>query len=127
VKFMLGSTFAVLSPDGAAIPVPVTDTLYEDLDREFDGFSGRYLVSQHSFEEDWPTWEIHPAGDEFVCLLSGAVELVLERDATREISTLEAPMSFVLVPRDTWHTARVKQPSSMLFITPGEGTLNRPL
>jgi hypothetical protein len=31
------------------------------------------------------------------------------------------------VPRGTWHTTKVHAPSSMLFITPGEGTQNRPL
>ena len=30
-----------------------------------------------------------------------------------------------VVPRGTWHTARVRLPTSMWFITPGEGTENR--
>jgi len=33
---------------------------------------------------------------------------------------------YVLVPKNTWHTAKVRKPSRMLFITPGEGTENRP-
>jgi hypothetical protein len=28
----------------------------------------------------------------------------------------------VVVPRNTWHTARVSGTTRMLFITPGEGT-----
>ena len=31
----------------------------------------------------------------------------------------------IIVPRDTWHTARVHRPARMLFITPGEGTVTR--
>ncbi|MBD1868653.1 hypothetical protein H6F95_15320 [Cyanobacteria bacterium FACHB-471] len=38
---------------------------------------------------------------------------------------LDTPGAFVLVPCGTWHTAKVHSPSSMLFITPGEGTQNR--
>jgi len=32
-------------------------------------FCGEYLVSTHDFTGDWSTWEIHPKGDEVVCLL----------------------------------------------------------
>lgn len=33
--------------------------------------------------------------------------------------------TFVVVPRGTWHTAKVHAATTMLFITPGEGTENR--
>jgi hypothetical protein len=39
---------------------------------------------------------------------------------------LNVPGSYVLIPRATWHTAKVHIPSSVLFITPGEGTQHRP-
>lgn len=95
------STFVVLNPDLSAAPVAVTPTLWQDLDRHFEGFKGRVLVSSFSFHADWETWEMHPAGDEIVCLLSGRASFV---------------------PRGTWHTAHTSQPTTMLFITPGEGT-----
>ena len=30
----------------------------------------------------------------------------------------------LVVPQDTWHTARIRSHSVMMFITPGEGTVN---
>ncbi len=33
--------------------------------------------------------------------------------------------TFVVVPKNTWHTAKVHAPTMMLFVTPGEGTENR--
>jgi hypothetical protein len=33
----------------------------------------------------------------------------------------------VIVPKGTWHTARIEHKAKMIFITPGEGTRNRPL
>jgi mannose-6-phosphate isomerase-like protein (cupin superfamily) len=120
----LDSTFVVLDPELGATRVPVTTTVYEELDRRFGGFKGHLLVATHSFERDWPTWERHPAGDEVVVLLSGAAEFVLDRDGSHESVRLEAPGSFVIVPRGTWHTARIAASATMLFITPGEGTQN---
>jgi hypothetical protein len=33
----------------------------------------------------------------------------------------------VLVPPNTWHTGKVRRSAKMLFVTPGEGTENRPV
>ena len=38
---------------------------------------------------------------------------------------LDTPGSFVVVPKNTWNTAKVHAPTTMLFVTPGEGTENR--
>ena len=43
----LTSTFAVLKPDQSVTPVDVSPTIYEELDRRFDGFRGHTLVSSH--------------------------------------------------------------------------------
>jgi len=121
----LSATFAVIGAGGAAIPVDVGPTLYEDLDRRFDGFRGRHLVASHSFEADWPTWEMHPAGDEIVCLLAGEARMVFERSGGEEAIVLHTPGTYVIVPKGTWHTARIAKAARMLFVTPGEGTQNR--
>ena len=122
----LASTFLVLDDATGAKPVPVTSTLYEQLDRDFKDFAGHRLVSYYAFQEDWPSWEIHPAGEELVCLLSGSVTLVLEEDGGERRVTLDQAGSYVLIPRGTWHTAKTSG-CTMLFITPGQGTENRPL
>jgi mannose-6-phosphate isomerase-like protein (cupin superfamily) len=123
----LATTFVVLQPDQSATLVKVSPDVYEELDRRFDGFRGRTLVSSYSFDSDWPTWEMHPAGDEIVCLLSGDVEMVLQREGQEEATRLRQPGSYVVVPKGTWHTARIRVPATMLFVTPGQDTQNRPV
>ena len=70
---------------------------------------------------------MHPAGDEIVCLLSGRATLALDRDGREEIVHLARPGAFAIVPKGTWHTARIAVPTQMLFVTPGAGTQNRPV
>jgi uncharacterized cupin superfamily protein len=123
--FSLSSTYVVLGDNGDAIPVTVSDRFFEDLESKFGDFKGKRLISHFTFDKDWETWEMHPAGEEFVCLLSGQVDLILEQGGVENTVQLSTSRSYVLVPRGIWHTARVHTPSSMLFITPGEGTQNR--
>src|SRR4051812_19042709 len=120
----LAKTFAVLAPGLALTPVDVTPDIYERLDRDFGAFRGHVLVAMHAFDADWPTWERHPAGDELVLLLAGAATFVLDTPGGTEEAVLAKPGRFVIVPRNTWHTARVAEHAEMLFITPGEGTEN---
>lgn len=121
----LAATFIVLQPDHSALPVGVTPTLWQELDQRFEGFKGRLLVSCFSFDGDWDVWEMHPAGDEIVCLLSGRAALEFEGRGT--VAELSVPGSYLIVPRGTWHIARTCVPTKMLFITPGEGTKNKAL
>lgn len=122
----LGSTYVHLKDDLSASLVPVTDSFWPELTsgQRPELYSGR-LVTQFDFSSDWPTWEMHPAGDELVVLLHGSVELLLEVNGEQQSHRLTKPGEFVLVPPNTWHTARVTEPCSMLFVTPGEGTQNR--
>jgi mannose-6-phosphate isomerase-like protein (cupin superfamily) len=123
----LASTYVVFEPDHSAVPVTVSPTMFEILDQRFDHFKGRLLVSSFIFDTDWPSWEMHGAGDEIVCLLSGEATLVLDRDGVEEVTHLRDPGAFVIVPKGTWHTARTTVPTKMLFVTPGEGTQNKPV
>jgi len=123
----LTSTFVVLHPDHSATLVDVTPTIYEELDNRFDCFKGRVLISCFGFDSDWSAWERHPAGDEIVCLLSGDVRMFLDRDGVEEMIHLRDAGSYVVVPKGIWHTARTSVATRMLFVTPGEGTENRPI
>jgi mannose-6-phosphate isomerase-like protein (cupin superfamily) len=123
-RMNLESTFVVLHPDHSATTVPVTPAVFEEIDRRFDGFKHRVLVSCYSFDSDWSTWERHPAGDEIVCLLSGAARFVFQDGRTVE---LRAPGEFAIVPKGDWHTAKTTVPTTMLFVTPGAGTEHRPV
>ena len=121
----IARTFAVLAPDLGVRPVEVTPSLYADLDRDFGGFGGHTLVSCHDFTRSWSSWERHPAGDEIVMLLEGGARLRLDADGGEQVLLLEAPGSYVIVPRGVWHTADIDRPARLLFLTPGEGTENR--
>jgi len=121
----LMKTFVVTGPDLGAVAVDVTDTFWSDLDEQYDDFAGRTLVSSFEFTEAWPTWEMHPAGDEIVVLIDGDVEMTLALPGGDETVHLDEPGQFVIVPRATWHTAVPQKPTRMLFVTPGEGTENR--
>ncbi|NJN58068.1 MAG: hypothetical protein HC879_11530 [Leptolyngbyaceae cyanobacterium SL_5_9] len=121
-SFNVSSTYVVLEEKGDAIPIEVSDRFYQDLEQRFGDFKGKRLISHYTFEQDWDSWEMHPAGDEFVCLLSGQVDFVLKQNGTENTVHLNTPGTYVLIPRGIWHTAKVHTPSSVLFITPGEGT-----
>ncbi len=123
----LASTYVVVEPDHSAIPIAVSPTVFEELDQRFDHFKGRLLVSSFIFDTDWSTWELHTAGDEIVCLLAGEATLILDRDGVEDVTHLKDPGAFVIVPKGTWHTARTTVPTKMLFVTPGEGTQNKPV
>ena len=120
----LSKTFVVRQPGLRARPVDVTHDVYQRIDSQFHGFKDHELIALHTFENDWPTWEIHPHGDEIVVLLSGSARLCLDLQDGVEEHVLQSAGDFVIVPTNTWHTARINDPTSMLFITPGEGTRN---
>lgn len=121
----LESTFVVTTQDFAAETIDVTDTIWAELDAKYGDFKGRTLISSFAFSEAWPTWEMHPAGDEFVCLLDGDVDMTLALPDGDNTVRLSESGTFVIVPKGVWHTANPHRPTSMLFVTPGEGTENR--
>ena len=122
--FNLATERAIFTPGLEAKTKSLSPTFYPELETEFNGFAGHVLISQHHFAEDWPTWEVHPAGHEFVTLITGDITLVLWQDQQEWPLRLSTPSDFVIIPRGVWHTARVQAPTTMLFVTPGEGTKN---
>ena len=102
----------------------VTPTFFQELVRDHEE-QGSSLISTFSFDAPWGVWEMHPRGDEFVFLLSGDTDFILH-DGSRETGRLRInrPGDYLLVPRSVWHTAQPHAPTSLLFVTPGDGTLN---
>lgn len=47
--------------------------------------------------------------------------------AQERVVALDKVGEYVLVTRNVWHTARTSEPITMLFLTPGAGTENRPV
>lgn len=90
-----------------------------------DGAEGR-LVALHEFTSDWGSWEMHPAGDELVVCLEGAITLIQELPDGGFHSAMLQAFEYAINPAGTWHTANVAEPCRALFITAGQGTEHRP-
>jgi uncharacterized cupin superfamily protein len=89
-----------------------------------DGLEGR-LVSMHTFDAPWSTWEMHPNGDELVLCVAGEITLHQEiGDARRTVTLREGEA--VINPPGAWHTADIDAPATAVFITAGTGTQIRP-
>ena len=117
-------TYVRLADNGMAQEIP-GDAFWQLPAADLEQHGQGWLIAEFEFTEDWPTWEMHPHGDEFVYLLSGAVELLLEQDSNLVTVALNGAGA-VVVPRGIWHTARVLAPSRMLHVTRGAGTETRP-
>lgn len=68
--------------------------------------------------------EMHPDGDEFVCVLAGSVSVTI--DSMPESITLRAGEA-CLIPRGEWHRVHLLEPTRLLHITPGPRGEHRPV
>jgi mannose-6-phosphate isomerase-like protein (cupin superfamily) len=122
--FDLATTYVQLDDGPAAVAVEVDDRFWETIDRRTELRGGRLVGTFHN-AKDWDVWEMHPAGDEVVCLLSGAIDVVLEEERDDRVVALEAGQTCI-VPKGVWHSANVREPGDTLHITRGDGTQHRP-
>jgi len=122
------ATYLHFQDGGRAETVPVPDSFWNEMAAgkhpQLD--QGR-LMSAFTFSEPWGMWERHPAGEELVMLLSGSATVVLEEAGQERSVRLDTPGAYVLVPKTAWHTAKTSVPTTMLFLTPGAGTVHRPV
>ena len=133
-SFDLKSTYVFLQGGGRAPTIEVTEAFWRDLmsgsptspDATLVADGAGWLTAVYHFERDTPTWEMHPAGDEVLVLLSGAIDIVLEVNGAHRIVELKEG-STCLVPRGTWHKQVVRVPGHELALTYGKGTRHRPL
>lgn len=90
-----------------------------------DGTEGR-LVSMHTVQQPWDTWEMHPLGSEVVLCTAGVITLHQEQpDGTRDTVILH-PGEYAINAPGVWHTADVEAAATAVFITAGAGTQLRP-
>ena len=90
-----------------------------------DGEEGR-LVSCFRFTEDWAGWEMHPAGDEFVLCVEGAITVLQEQPDGSVLAVPLGPGDYAINPPGVWHTADVHGEATGFFVTAGIGTQGRP-
>jgi quercetin dioxygenase-like cupin family protein len=85
-----------------------------------DGVEGR-LVSLHTFDRPWSTWEMHPEGAELVACTDG--ELTLHQELDGGVRSVRLRKGEAVVnPPGVWHTADCDAPCTALFVTAGLGT-----
>jgi len=126
VSFDPAATYVHLDPAGSAQTVPGGERFWSLPEAELDRFGTGWLITEFECSADWSSWEMHPEADEFVYLLSGAAVLLLEEPGgLREVPLHERAAT--VVPQGIWHTAKVAEPSRMLFVTRGRGTRHRAL
>lgn len=94
--------------------------------RHGDDLEEGRLVSLFRFEESWDSWEMHPQGEEVVCVVQGHMTLRQELPGGSNQEYELGPGDYAINPRGVWHTADADAPVVALFITPGKGTTNRP-
>jgi mannose-6-phosphate isomerase-like protein (cupin superfamily) len=122
--FDLADTYIQLDDGPAATAIEVDEAFWERIDTRPELQGGRLVGTFHN-AADWDVWEMHPAGDEVVSLLSGAVDVVLDEGSGERVVVLR-PGATCIVPRGVWHTANVHTPGDTLHITRGAGTQHRP-
>jgi len=120
--FDLINTYVHLEDGPTATPVDVSADFWATIDKRTELHSGRLVTLFHiQSTDEWVHWEMHPAGDELVCLLSGAIDLVLQENDGERIIELGSRAASI-IPRGVWHRAVVHTPSDVMFVTRGEGT-----
>jgi mannose-6-phosphate isomerase-like protein (cupin superfamily) len=122
--FALDRTYVQLHDGPRADPVPVGPDFWDRIDQRTELHAGR-LVIANRMTATWSHWEMHPAGDEVLFLISGAATVLLEEEEGERAVAL-TPGTACVVPQGVWHTALVDTPGMLLSITRGEGTEHRP-
>ena len=120
------ATYVHLGANGLASKLPGGPAFWSLPEEQMAALNSGWLISEYEFTSDWPNWEMHPNGDEFVYLLSGAMELLLEESEGERVLSLVGSGA-VVVPRGVWHTANISTPSRVLHVTLGGGTQTRPV
>jgi mannose-6-phosphate isomerase-like protein (cupin superfamily) len=91
---------------------------------ESDGVEGR-LVSMHTFDGPWDSWEVHPRGAELVICVEG--EMTLHQEVDGKVGTVQLRTGEAVInPPGAWHTADIEGRATAVFVTAGAGTEVRP-
>ncbi len=122
------NTYLQVQDGGRTEPIAVSESFWQEVAKgDRPELNQGRLISALTFSQSWPTWERHPAGEELVLLLSGAVTMVLDESSGARSVLLDQVGDYVLVPIGVWHTAQTTIATTLLFLTPGSGTEHRPV
>ncbi len=96
--------------------------------RRIDGYSIGVIPN---IDEPGPHGgEVHPDGDEFLYVVSGTMELILDDGDEKAVGIqtkvfLRSGDAYV-VPRGVWHRLEPVEPSYLVHVTPGPNGGHRP-
>ncbi len=122
------STYVHIEDGGRATVLEVTETFWKELvTGNRPELNAGWLLAAYRMSADTPTWEMHPAGDEILYLLSGAIDVVLQEEDGERVIELRRESGLCVVPRGAWHRQIVREPGDLLGLTCGKGTEHRPV
>ncbi len=124
-SFSLAMTYVHLTGAGAAQLADGGAAFWRRSPSELDQAFPGWLVTAYSFEVGAGGWERHPAGDEVLYLISGAMDVIVEQDSGQRVIDLHAGSTCV-VPRGRWHRQVARESGELLAMTFGKGTQHRP-
>ncbi|WP_433502469.1 cupin domain-containing protein [Pseudonocardia halophobica] len=107
--------------------IRLRDGVAEPGARPGTGVDGAWTIAAHRADGDRAlhsdVWERHPAGEEVLCVLSGAVTVYLRDhgDGRTPAASLTSGRALV-VPAGCWHRLTLVEPADLLVVTPRAGT-----
>ncbi|WP_427791650.1 cupin domain-containing protein [Brevundimonas diminuta] len=116
----------LLDADGGASPLLRSVDAWRSVNRSAGGRVIGFSRPQTAEDLHPDKWEMHPAGDEFLHLIEGELDVVLDQPGEAARLTLTQGGA-VVVPRGVWHRLLLKRPSALMFVTPAGGTRMRPV
>jgi mannose-6-phosphate isomerase-like protein (cupin superfamily) len=118
---LLGTFVHLPADDGGARPRAWTPEFWRTL-RVAEGdrvVGAKHGATPADFHPD--EWEMHPAGEELLCLLTGAIDVILDEPGGERTVALRAGQACI-VPRGVWHRLILREPGDLLFVTPPHAT-----
>lgn len=126
--FVAQDHLILLDAEGAAAPLLRSPGAWRRVNCSSDGRVIGFSRPQIAEDLHPDKWEMHPSGDEFLHLIEGELEVVLDRPGEDARLTLTLTQGgAVVVPRGVWHRLLLKRPSALMFVTPAGGTRMRPV
>ena len=119
----IATTFVHLRDGGGAEPIDASRAFWSGTahhDRALGAFDFASARDLHSSMQ-----EMHPAADEVLLLVSGALDVVLDEAGAQRAIALKAGEA-AIVPRGVWHHLVMREPGRLVFINSRTGMESRP-
>lgn len=110
--------------DGGAIQAETPPRIPDDA----GGWCVAVFHAETSRDVHADLWEVHPDGEEAVCVLAGTARLILRGEdgaGEEEPVTLSAGTACI-VPRGRWHRLELDGPADLMSVTVRRGTRAEP-